>query len=150
MAALAVLAPLPGCLGQQDSRPATWSFLSAAIMQPNCASASCHSRPVAAAGLDFSSPLRGFTSLTGLWIWIVDPEGAPGQGCRELDGTTVCQREHRSLMVPFDPAQSRLIQLMRAGTTPRMPPDRPLAEVDIRLVEHWILDGALADEPAVP
>ena len=114
-------------------------------MQPSCASASCHSRAVAAAGLDFSNPVRGFTSLTGLWVWIVDPTGAIDQGCRELDGTRVCQREHRSLVIPFDPAQSRLIQLMRARATPRMPPDRPLPEVDIRLVEAWILDGARAD-----
>jgi hypothetical protein len=146
MPALAALALSSCCLPpEQDSRPASWSFVSAASLQPSCASASCHSRAVAAAGLDFSSPARGFTSLTGLWIWIVDPTGAPGQGCREVDGTTVCQREHRSLVVPFDPAQSRLIQLMRARATPRMPPDRPLPEVDIRLVEDWILGGAVSD-----
>jgi hypothetical protein len=26
-----------------------------------------------------------------------------------------------------------------------MPPDRPLPEVDIRLIETWILDGAIDD-----
>ena len=149
---VAVLFAASGCLNTTDSRPATWSFVSAAILEPNCATASCHSRGAAASGLDFSSPERGFISLTGLWVWIVDPAGTADQGCRVVDGTTVCQREYRSLVVPFDPSQSRLTQLMRAGRQNRMPPDRPLPEVDIRLLERWILDGALDDralDPAV-
>jgi hypothetical protein len=144
-AILALVFAASGCLGMTDSRPATWSFVSAAILEPNCASASCHSRGAAAAGLDLSSAERGFISLTGLWVWIVDPAGTADQGCRAVDGTTVCQREHRSLVVPFDPAQSRLTQLLRARQRNRMPPDRPLPEVDIRLIETWILDGAIDD-----
>jgi hypothetical protein len=135
----------PGCIGKDDSRPATWSYLSAAITEPNCATASCHSRAAAESGLDFSSPDRGFTSLTGLWIWIVDPSGTPGQGCRLIGDTTVCQRQYRSLVVPFDPAQSRLVQMLRAQDAPQMPPDRALPEVDIHLVESWILNGAIDD-----
>ena len=83
--------------------------------------------------------------MTGLWIWIVDPGGTPDQGCRTVGDTIVCQREHRSLVVPFDPAQSRLVQMLRAQDAPRMPPDRPLPDVDIRLVESWILGGAVDD-----
>ena len=131
-----------GCGGGSDPRPASWSYVSAAIIQPNCATTSCHSRGAAVSGLDFSTASRGFTSLTGLWIWIVDPTMATAEGCRSVDGTVVCQREHRSLVVPYDPAQSRLIHMLRAEGAPRMPPDRPLAEGDIRLVEKWILDGA--------
>ena len=144
-AVVAVVLAASGCISATDSRPATWSFVSAAILEPNCATASCHSRGAASSGLDFSSPERGFISLTGLWVWIVDPAGTADQGCRAVDGTTVCQREHRSLVVPFDPSQSRLTQLMRAGRENRMPPDRPLPEVDIRLIEKWILDGAVDD-----
>ena len=70
--------------------------MSAAIIQPNCATTSCHSRGAAVSGLDFSTASRGFTSLTGLWIWIVDPTMATAEGCRSVDGTVVCQREHRS------------------------------------------------------
>ncbi len=102
------------------------------------------------AGLDFSGPDSGFTSLTGLWIWIVDPSGTPDQGCRTVDGTTVCQRQQRSLVVPFDPAQSRLVQMLRAQNAPQMPPDRALPEADIRLIESWILAGAVDDRAVVP
>jgi len=118
-----------GCGGAADSRPPTWSYVSAAIMEPNCATASCHSRSIAAAGLDFSDPERGYISLSGLWVWIVDPNGTVDRGCRIVDGTTVCQREHRSLVVPSDPAQSRLIQMLRARAGSLMPPDRALPEV---------------------
>jgi hypothetical protein len=31
---------------------------------------------------------------------------------------------------------------LRARDLPRMPPDRPLAEADIELIERWILNGA--------
>ena len=34
---------------------------------------------------------------------------------------------------------------LRARGAPRMPPDRPLNEADIRLIEQWILDGARRD-----
>jgi hypothetical protein len=134
-----------GCIGQNDERPVTWSYVSAAITQPNCATASCHSRAAAVSGLDFSSADSGFTSLTGLEIWIVDPSGTPDQGCRTMDGTTVCQHPQRSLVVPFDPSQSRVVQLLRARSAPQMPPDRALPEADIRLIESWILAGAVDD-----
>lgn len=139
---LAVALSLAGCGSASDPRPASWSYVSAAILAPSCATASCHGRAAAVSGLDFSDADRGFTSLTGLWIWIVDPSGTVANGCRKVGGTVVCQREHRSLVVPFDPAQSRLVHLLRAQGAPRMPPDRPLAEADIRLVESWILHGA--------
>ncbi len=45
-------------------------------------------------------------------------------------------------MTPYDPAGSRVVNMLRARDAPRMPPDRPLPEDDIRLVERWILNGA--------
>jgi hypothetical protein len=130
-----------GC-GSTDPRPAAWEYISPAIFEPNCATSSCHSRAAAVAGLDFSDPDRGYTSLTGLWVWIVDPNGTPAEGCRPMDGKVFCQRQHRPLVTPFDPAQSRVVNMLRAQSAPRMPPDRPLPEADIRLVERWILNGA--------
>jgi hypothetical protein len=59
-----------------------------------------------------------------------------------MDGKVFCQRQHRPLVTPFDPAQSRVVNMLRAQSAPRMPPDRPLPEADIRLVERWILNGA--------
>ncbi len=35
-----------------------------------------------------------------------------------------------------------MVNMLRARNAPRMPPDRPLPEDDIRLVERWILNGA--------
>ena len=45
-------------------------------------------------------------------------------------------------MTPYDPAGSRVVNMLRARNAPRMPPDRPLPEPDIELVERWILNGA--------
>ncbi len=136
----ATLVSAAGC--GNDNRPATWEYISPIIFQPNCATGSCHNPAAAAAGLDFSDPDRGYTSLTALWVWIVDPNGTPENGCMARQGTVVCQRNQRPLVVAFDPSQSRLVNVLRAQDAPRMPPDRPLAEGDIELVERWILGGA--------
>lgn len=137
VAALAVA----GC-GGRDDRPAAWEYIAPAIMQPNCATASCHGPAAAVSGLDLSDPDRGYTSLTALWVWIVDPAGTPEEGCKAFDGIVACQRNHRPLVTPYDPSQSRLIAMLRAQNAPRMPPDRVLPEADIALVERWILNGA--------
>jgi hypothetical protein len=131
-----------GCGDAIDHRPAAWEYISPAIIQPNCATTSCHSRAAAVAGLDFSTPEHGYTSLTALWVWIVDPNGTPENGCRPYGDEFVCQRNHRPLVTPFDPAQSRLVHMLRAEGVARMPPDRPLPQADIALIEHWILNGA--------
>jgi hypothetical protein len=140
VAAIALGLGAPGC--GRDNRPATWEYISPIIFQPSCASGSCHSPASAVAGLDLSTPDRGYTSLSGLWVWIVDPKGTPEQGCKVMEGTVVCQRNQRALIVPYVPSQSRLVNVLRARDAPRMPPDRPLAEGDIDLVERWILGGA--------
>ena len=141
---LAVLALSPGC--GSPNRPATWSYISPVIFQPNCASGSCHSPAAAAAGLDFSTPDHGYTSLTALWSWIVDPSQKGAPGCGPAGGTIVCEKMYRPLVTPYDPSQSRLIDVLRGRSAPRMPPDRPLDEADIRLVEDWILNGARKNE----
>jgi hypothetical protein len=131
---------LAGC-GSYDGRPAQWEYISPVILQPNCATTSCHSRAAAAAGLDFSDPERGYISLTRLRLLVVD-QYAMGEGCTPTNGTVVCQRGYRPLVTPYDPAQSRLVHVLRHRAPPRMPPDRPLFEADIRLIENWILLGA--------
>lgn len=128
-----------------DSRPASWDYISPVIMQPNCATTSCHSRAAAVAGLDFSDPDRGYISLTGLKVWVVDPGGK--DGCMNMAGVVVCQRNFRPLVTPYNPEQSRLINMLRARGASRMPPDRPLSEPDIRLIERWIRNGALKTGP---
>jgi hypothetical protein len=145
-ASIALAAPF-GC--GSPNRPATWAYISPVIMQPNCASQSCHSPGVAAAGLDFSDPDVGYSSLTRLWVWIVEPSKKGEAGCEQRAGTTVCEEPFRPLVTAYDPAQSRLIDLLRGRNAPRMPPDRPLDEADIELVEDWILNGAKKSETDV-
>ena len=133
---------------QADDRPAQWAYISPAIMQPNCASASCHSPAAAASGLDFSTPENGYASLTRLWVWVVYPGGdggaaiPPGTPCAVQNGTEVCEEKVRPLVTPYDPDQSRLVNVLLARDAPRMPPDRPLTQPDIALIERWILNGA--------
>ena len=114
-----------------DDRPAVWTYVSAELFQPNCATASCHSRGRAVAGLDFSDPDRGYKSLTGLKIWIPDPDGTIGGDCKTVGATVYCER-YRPLVLAFNPEQSRLVNMLRARAAPRMPPDRPLSEADIQ------------------
>jgi hypothetical protein len=140
---------VPACSG--DPRPAEWAYISPAIMQPNCATASCHSRATAAAGLDFSDAHRGYQSLTKLWVWVPNPTPADKQNLHcgtSSGGTPVCDEYFRPLVTPYVPAESRLVNTLRARGALRMPPDRPLNEADIRLIEQWILDGAKGDEPS--
>ena len=84
----------------------------------------------------------GYLSLTSLWVWIVDMNGTAEMGCMRVNGTIVCQRGNRPLVTPYDPSQSLLVHMLRAQGAARMPPDRPLPEADIELVERWILNGA--------
>jgi hypothetical protein len=146
VALLALGALAAGCGGDVDERPASWGYISPAIFQPSCATPSCHSQAAAVAGLDFSDPHRGYASLTRLWVWVVDPSGMGGPGCGQVGSMVVCDQKVRPLVTPYDPAASRLVNVLRARNAPRMPPDRPLVEADIRLVERWILNGAPSDE----
>jgi hypothetical protein len=116
-----------GCGVPGDDRPADWQYISAAIIAPNCATSSCHSPTTAAAGLDLSTAERGYTSLLTLRL--------PNK-----KGSDVVRA--RTMVVPYRPAESRMIRMLRADGANRMPPDRPLAEADIELIERWVLQGA--------
>jgi hypothetical protein len=134
-----------GACGGVDTRPAEWNFISPAIFQPNCATVSCHSPATSVSGLDFSTASSGYTSLTHLWVSVViAPDAAVPAGvpCGVQSGTFVCEEQSRPLVTPYDPQGSRVVNMLRARDAPRMPPDRPLTEADIRLVERWILNGA--------
>lgn len=148
---VALAAGAAGC-GSVDNRPAVWGYISPAIFQPNCATTSCHSPAAAVSGLDFSTPDNGYASLTRLWVWVVVTDGGagppPGVPCDTINGTFVCEQQLRPLVTPYDPAGSRVVEMLRARNAPRMPPDRPLPEADIELVERWILNGACATGPS--
>jgi hypothetical protein len=120
---------LGGC-GGDDTRPAYWSYISPAIIQPNCATGSCHNRGTAIAHLDLSTADAGYDDLMRQRL-----PPAPGA----MPGRTEVTRR---LVIPGNPAQSRLVNMLRAFGAERMPPDRPLPEADIELIEKWVLEGA--------
>jgi hypothetical protein len=123
-----------GCGGLDDNRPPEWSYISPAIIQPNCATSSCHSRGAAVAGLDLSTAEAGWNDLMK-------------QRLPRPSSMTPAQRTEvpRQLVIPGNPSQSRVVNMMRAFGAARMPPDRPMAEADIALFEEWVLRGAAND-----
>jgi len=130
-----------GC-GETDARPPQWAFIAPAIIAPNCATASCHSKGAAESGLDLSEPDVAYHSLfaqTAQFRIPVSPTVPPE--CKLDKGAMVC-RTGRVLVVPCSPDQSRLVNMLRGRGAQRMPPDRPLPIGDIELIERWILQGA--------
>lgn len=125
---VAMLGPLVGC-ADVDDRPARWSYLHTSIIAPACATAGCHSTAAAVAGLDLSSRTGAYTFLTG---HICGEPLVPGS-------------PPRNYVDPGSPEFSQLVYQLRGIGRPRMPPDTPLPEVEITLVERWIAEGALCE-----
>jgi hypothetical protein len=103
---------LVGCSAEPSDRPATWSYVHAAIIAPNCATSSCHSERTNTGGIALDDPDTAYRALL----------------------------EH-SYVVPGDPA-STLMDLLEGDERTRMPPDAPLPQADIDLVRAWIEAGA--------
>ncbi|HEY0710721.1 MAG TPA: hypothetical protein VGG33_28210 [Polyangia bacterium] len=129
----AIFALVLAACGGEENRPASWEYISPAIIQPNCATSSCHSRAAAVAGLDLSETGEGYRSLM--------EQKLPVRPDTDYKGNN----PPRVLVVPGNPQQSRIINMMRGFGASLMPPDRPLPEADIALVEAWILAGAQND-----
>lgn len=126
-----LLVPLGASLGcaSLDDRPADWSYVHPAVIAPACATAGCHSTPTALAGLDLSSATGAYTYLTGR---ICGEPIAPGS-------------PPRNYVDPGSPQYSTLIYQLRGIGRDRMPPDLPLPELEIQLVERWIAEGATCE-----
>jgi hypothetical protein len=106
----ALAAAATGCGGATDDRPARWSFISATIVEPSCATANCHSAFAARASVDLSERDVGYNTL-------VD----------------------RRFVLPGDTTgSSALLYLLNGQGSLRMPPDAPLPGADIDLIERWI------------
>ena len=110
---LALVVALSACAGDPAERPATWSYLHAAIIAPSCATSSCHSDRAATAG-----------------VVLVDPDTA---------FQTLIDRQY---VIPGDEG-STLLLLLEGDERRRMPPDAPLPAADIDLVRTWIEQGAV-------
>jgi hypothetical protein len=109
---------LVGCGEANETRPAKWSYISAAIIQPSCATANCHSDLSQRSGVELDDMRVGWAQLT-----------------------------YRHFIKPTDPANSALIGLLNGEGTRRMPPDFALPTADINLISAWISAGALYDGP---
>jgi hypothetical protein len=119
---------LAGCL-DGEPRPARWSYLHTAIVQPACATAGCHSTLTAIAGIDLSDREGAYTMLTGRIC---------GEPARPHDPP-------RNYVTPGSAAYSTLIYQLRGDDRDLMPPDTPLPDAEIALVARWIDDGAACD-----
>ena len=126
LAVIGLAAAATGCGSATDSRPATWSYVSTAILQPSCATANCHSALAQRAQVDLSTRAAGYHSLVDRHF-VITPASTPT--------LTPDERVERS----------QVINLMHAQGNLRMPPDMPLPETDIQLVASWIRDGAMND-----
>jgi Planctomycete cytochrome C len=109
----ATAAMVVGC-GSAENRPARWSYIQPAIIQPSCATASCHSATAARAGVVLDTPANAWQSLVA-----------------------------RNFVVPYNSGDSALLHLMGADGVRRMPPDFALPDADIQLIAAWIDQGAM-------
>jgi len=112
---VALLSAAPAC-GGTDDRPARWSFISSAIVEPGCATVNCHSSVTAKAGVDLHARDIGYYALV-----------------------------NQLYVIPDDPQESALLSLLNAQGARRMPPDAPLPQADIDLISAWISAGAPND-----
>jgi hypothetical protein len=113
LAALTPLALSAGCGGDTDDRPAQFSFIYPAIIEPSCATASCHSNYTREAGVNF-----------GL-----------------SEDEAFYQLYERHFIIQKDSTDSEIMFLMKAQGARRMPPDFALPEADIDLIGKWIDNG---------
>ena len=132
LACLAVVAAalsivVSGCNGTTDERPPTWSFISATIMEPSCATVNCHSAITHQGGINLSAREIGYQTLVG----------SSNGGSITDGGPLLTYYVH-----PGHPEASSVVNLMNAQGSIRMPPDNPLPQADIQLIENWISDGA--------
>lgn len=93
-------------------RPATWSYLHPAIIEPSCATPTCHGALGARAGVVLQDPDDAYRRLLG------DRYVVPGS------------------------AASPLLYQLEGEERALMPPDAPLPTADVELVRTWILEGA--------
>lgn len=117
---LLVLASLAiaGCGGTEDTREAKWAYISTAIVQPNCATANCHSNLSQRSGVQLDDIKTGYYQLVA-----------------------------RHFVLPMRPDDSALVGLLKGQGSRRMPPDFALPKDDIDLISKWISNGAPYDGP---
>ena len=107
-----------------------FSDIQAQIFTPTCASSSCHGGGAPAGGLNLSA----------------------GSSYAELVGIASTEDANIMRVVPFDPANSYLMQVLdgTAASGTVMPPSGMLPQTSIDAVRTWIANGALDDTAPPP
>lgn len=123
-AVLALACAALGACQDVDDRPATWSYIHATIIAPNCTTSNCHTDISQAAGISFDDP---------------------DESCACLTTSTCGNRLDAGFVVAGDLESSKLWYLLRGEEIRRMPPDVPLPDIEIEIVERWIQEGAECD-----
>lgn len=141
LGALGILAQGCGSPDPENTvRPATWSFIYPAIIQPSCATASCHSDFTRRSGVNFGYSDEAYFQLTCRhFVLTCPPAGMPDPCNPSVMATTDPSCPGRAL------DESQLMHQLRADGAPRMPPDFALPDVDIDLIGKWIQNGAKQD-----
>src|SRR5206468_619476 len=86
--AMAVLLVIAGCGQSADDRPASWSYISTIIIQPNCATANCHASITQRANIDLSTMQRGYDSLVGQQYVVAKDPNSPLMPILRATGNT--------------------------------------------------------------
>jgi hypothetical protein len=118
---------LSACVEAED-RPARWSYVYPAVLQPACTTSGCHSKLTAVAGVDLSDREGAYNVLTGHVCGDLPPGSAP-----------------RNYVTPGSAEYSTLIHQLRGENRNIMPPDFPLPAVEVEMVARWIDAGARCD-----
>ena len=125
---LGVLLLAGGCDTAAD-RSTSWSYIHTSIVRPACTTSACHSKLGSQAGIDLSTPGAAYLLFTG-------------RGC---DAPDVSGSPPGNFVRPGHPETSKLMYLLRGEGGSIMPPDVPLPEAEIAIIERWILEGAACD-----
>lgn len=122
MAVLALTCTALGACVDSDERPAEWSYIHAAIIEPNCTTSNCHTDISRAAGISFDDPDEAYDHLAGV----------------------ACDSNQPAwdFVVAGQPELSKLMFLLRGEEVLIMPPDVPLPKAEVELIQRWIQEGA--------
>jgi len=112
-----------------DDRSTSFAYIHASIIRPSCTSSACHSKLGSTAGVDLSTKEAAYLLLVG-------------RGC---DAPDVAGTPTGNIVKPGHPEASELVYLLRGEGGSIMPPDVPLPDAEIEIIERWILEGAACD-----
>jgi hypothetical protein len=135
----AASACLAGCGSPDDQRPPQWSYIYPAIIQPSCATASCHSDLTQRSGVDLGDADLAINQLVCRHYVITCPAVNTMDMCNNNALVTVPPAADCATRAVDD---SQILRQMRAQGALRMPPDFALPNADIDLIAQWIQMGA--------